>query len=125
MDKMTRDEILKMEAGPELDALIAEKVMEWTEWPISGDYVTLHGKTGHTIDTFNPSSDISAAWEVVEKLQDTPTEYFFEICKTPVIWRQSGKPTHWHVELGGQKAYADAAPLAICRAALLAVMEAE
>ena len=73
---MTRDEILKLEAGRELDALVAEKVM--------GLLVTNHGTAkiiygkvevdGKEHVTFSPvrpySTDIAAAWEVVEKMSD-------------------------------------------------------
>lgn len=43
---MTRDEILKMEAGNELDALVAERVMGWHK----GRYVNPDGKTLTDID---------------------------------------------------------------------------
>jgi len=44
----------EMEAGRELDALVAEKVMGW-------EY--------EARSLFRPSQDIAAAWEVVEKLK--------------------------------------------------------
>ena len=63
-----------MKAGPELDALVAEKVMGWD---LSFEFST-HGKkeTGwldpvahfiHRKGQWSPSEDIAAAWQVVEK----------------------------------------------------------
>jgi hypothetical protein len=79
--RMTRDEILAMESGRELDAIIAEKLMGWTEFsPIDAtiDYgVGVNGyRRNYAKDecgrcTWFPfySTDISAAWEVVEKMR--------------------------------------------------------
>ena len=66
---MTREEILKMEPGPELDRLVAEKVMGWEE---NREFeMDPHGvvKVGEIIDLWSPSADIAAAWEVVEALK--------------------------------------------------------
>lgn len=73
-----------MEAGRELDALIAEKVMGWTRYteyvhgPLmhgggmmtlyTGESATRGGRTW-SVDGFKPSVDIAAAWEVLEKIE--------------------------------------------------------
>lgn len=58
-----------MKAGRELDALVAEKVMGWMD----GDGVGLRVADGEVINSmdcrpWSPSTDIAAAWEVVEKM---------------------------------------------------------
>jgi hypothetical protein len=88
-----------MVAGPELDALVAEKVMGLPEeiWQ-DRDQMT----------SFPYSTDIAAAWAVVEKVGNF------------TIWQYEGE---WQCFLGGgikNKSYAATAPLAICLAALKA-----
>lgn len=65
-----------MNPGKELDALIAEKVMGYETEIINGDPVSkvpgICGTEGcaiHFTKTPHYSTDIAAAWEVVEKLQ--------------------------------------------------------
>jgi hypothetical protein len=106
-----------MQAGPGLDALIAERVMGWKRgFDING---SAHGRyfiSGGEVYAnpvsrlWSPSRDMGAAWEVVEKLGPP-----FEI-------RQHFKigDTAWSVRGGEFIAYASTAPLAICRAALKA-----
>lgn len=133
---MKRDEILNMPAGRDLDALIAEKVMGWTRetyWVATLTIATgqredeersgLMGPDGiRDVDNYPCySDDIAAAWEVVEKLR---YEYSITVETTRTRRQEilagffvpnSYKPT--------ARAVADTAPLAICRAALLAAME--
>ena len=85
---MTRDEIMNMSAGREMDMLIADKVMGWI---LRGDglYTTdpndnsLFGNcwgsndNEDTLNYFNPSEDIVAAMVILEKLRH---EYDIEIC---------------------------------------------
>jgi hypothetical protein len=126
---MNRDEILAMPAGREMDALIAEKVMGWTlgepheihGWMMHGmvtvrDWVGSTNDAGIThIEKWSPSTDIAAAWEVVEKLGDKFDELErgdggeFWMC---VVYPDGFIPC---------VARAETAPLAICRAALLAM----
>ena len=127
---MTREEILKLEPSPELDRLVAERVMEWQE---SSDFA-IEKETGDLfkIDLsdsifkglwkWSPSTDIAAAWEVVNKLL---SRYNISI--------YSGRyPIRWFVQMVAVEDWETKAlvedenlPLAICRAALLAVMEAD
>ena len=129
----------KMEAGPEMDALVAERVMVWTKidtWhgePLAegwngfwdGEWIVWTERPLSDEEDqskpWTPSTDISAAWPVVEKLQSMEITIRFH-------------PQHrgpWKVTLFGLDGdltfiteFADTAPLAICRAALKA-MESE
>ena len=104
----------------ELDALIAEKVFGWTHCapnsPYDGEVTGVFFGTGRphgggTIPLPHYSTDISAAWEVVEKV-GLLNEYLLG-CWDDGIWVVSDVDGNW---------YADAvtAPLAICLAALKA-----
>jgi hypothetical protein len=126
-----------MIAGRELDALVAEKVMglrrvtEYSEefaYPhYPGDFVNSDGhrvfssfdEPTHQLPKY--SSDISAAWEVVEKfIKFNP---FWE--ENDSLWFDLSptKPPGWYCNFGDSSTsvYADTAPLAICLAALKAV----
>jgi len=104
---MTRDELLELKPGRELDALVAEKVM---------GYIT-HGqfreKNGVRVMIDRYSTDIAAAWEVVEMFSYIDIhryDDFFACAIYPIgnsaVMRARGKTM----------------PEAICKAALLAVM---
>ena len=126
---MTRDEILAMEAGRELDALVAEKVMERTLMDGLGGTairVVYYGKdTPHPLPYY--STNIAAAWEVVAKIKPDIDGGI------AVEWLiDGGDDRAWHTEIWtrGEKyrqycSFAPTAPLAICRAALLATQEQE
>lgn len=123
---MTRDEILNMPAGREMDALIAEKVM--------GFYFNTYGKsfTGkkypgwHNLNQLlHYSTDIAAALEVMEKMANKPgaswcieTHYYKDgTVMYWVIYKPYKNATFAHV-------YEDKSlPFAISKVALLAVME--
>jgi hypothetical protein len=114
---MTRDEILNMPAGREMDALVAEKVMGWRLHPHKTHWMT-NNNNFRRIGTFLPSDDISAAWEVVEKMKEKGRLYLIvsdDIGYKAEILLNDPVPM--------ATAQCDTAPLAICRAALLAVME--
>jgi len=138
---MTREEILRMEPGPELARLVAERVMGWhlsdpvpltevREWLTEDGRITGYDwcppDSPHYLDNpFEPSTDIAAAWEVVQHLMP---EFNFELFST-VDLEDLGKLL-WAAEFRGRKhgaiphtAKAETAPLAICRAALLAVTQ--
>ena len=131
---MTRDEIITMKPGRELDALVAEKVMGWrkktfpgggggfTAWVDENEKVmklisnSTMSETCYRCDYFRPSTDIAAAWEVVGK--------FFWVQVTanpPHIWKATviTSPANGSVTA---TAKGFTAPEAICKAALLAVM---
>lgn len=123
----------KLEAGDELDALIAERVMGWTRWRHEDGIVHLHAPedarwlprynaaptderfTEWDTSTFKASTDIAAAWTVVEKMRTCG--HHFILCDSQV--------EGWAAEFGQcgpvpttLRRYAQTAPLAICKAAL-------
>ena len=120
---MNRKEILNMPAGREMDLLVIEEVLKW-----KFRYSTLffnEGALDHFVDDkgdsrilgFSPSTDISAAWEVVEKFIWNSVEEL----KVSIMFYDDV----FHCDLGQNiktTVEAPTAPLAICRAALLAVM---
>lgn len=57
---MTRDEILAMEPGNELDIVVAINIIGW----LRDEKIEFQGNIPHY------STDISAAWEVVKKLEN-------------------------------------------------------
>lgn len=108
-----------MEEGRDLDALVAEKVMGWKYYPASAGtmqpinppyWINPDRQSLDAIEDWPPSysTDIDAAWEVVEKLAGT-----FRL--------EYEKYSDWDCELGLGSAHAKTAPLAICLAALKAV----
>jgi len=131
-EAMTRDEILAMEAGRELDALVAVEVMEWTRYPNKHGLTVMSrpGAMPHhaQIDQHpNFSTDIAATWEVVEYMGPIPFSLRFQPADA---WRTGDGEVYCHAHWtcwfeGSVWAEAPTAPLAICRAALLAAMEME
>lgn len=103
-----------MEPGPELDQLIAEKVMGYNPMNRARQTSNLLDVYGNEIelDRLEYSTQISAVWEVVEKINLFKTH---SIGKTP--------EDRWFVEriADDEVFYADTAPHAICLAALKAV----
>ena len=113
----------EMEAGRELNALVAEKVMGWgiihhnngavyATIPGSIEWYAIHWADGRD-DDWSPSTDIAVAWLVLERVAES---------WLPCVMHDA---IQWVVEFdsitGNHTAYADTAPLAICRAALMAV----
>lgn len=130
---MTSDEIVNMPAGNDLDALVAEKVMGWTwrafqpaheigdlvrrpyppDWSAIPRLVASGNERlagGWDSDLPRYSTDIAAAWEVVDRMVELGDH---------ILGRFDG-------ELDGMQPIhtmnAVEASLSICRAALLAVM---
>jgi hypothetical protein len=103
---MTKEEILAMEAGRELNYLVAKHIFNMD----NTDYIPY-------------SENISAAWEVVEKIGQNKF-------KVEILRSSDGKYFATCKKVGSVSdklfevyAKADTAPEAICKAALLAVME--
>jgi hypothetical protein len=119
-------ETKELKAGPELDTLVAEKVMGWQRFRLAqlpygpefwgGDDPDAEGPFVHA---WKPSTDIAAAWQVVERFRDKRRHLAGEIFIIPYegIYR-----CHLN-DADGMRTTADAdtAPLAICRAALAAL----
>jgi hypothetical protein len=137
---MTREEILALGAGRELDALVAEHVMGWSRGTIGPEddlslvWFPLDG--GGWLEEPRPwSTDIRAAWQVVEKASgfhaDAPLHRKFRA--VALFYPQEGQVGCQIYEcVPGRRIFdvrnvfaenvASTAPLAICRAALLAVL---
>lgn len=125
-------------AGPELDALVAVKVMGWTRLPDSFDGIVAtrvyRDAAGHESSYLPPySQSIAQAWEVVERMKRTSYDprqfggFVATITCTSTsdgVWRAAF--TDWQEEdpaTGRASGHAEAptAPLAICRAAISAL----
>lgn len=118
---------LEIPAGPDLDRLVAERVMGFTDIrKMNGcDWysATREGRADRVLvgsDSargFAPSTDIAHAWEVVERMEQRRLELG--------LWRYLD--AYWEAEFvvterePSGEAKADTAPLAICLAALKAV----
>lgn len=115
-------ETTELKAGRELDALIAEKVMGLTvEW-WNGEVYSITVEEGHERSSSHvlPYSDnIAAAWEVVEKLDNRNVVAKEMGVLRFTINRYDDGYTARFFSVG---ATADTAPLAICLAALQAVL---
>ncbi len=112
--KPTRDEILAEPAGPRLNAWIAKYVTHWQPSGMARDI------SGNPFPEPMPdySGEIAAAWEVVEKIGGVAMDDNGEGLTYPrwaVFFNLPDGGTSRQVE-------AESAPLAICRAALLAVV---
>lgn len=113
MSPVTRD------AGRELDALVAEKVMGWKPCVTQDHPGWVYFDSGAGGGKIAPafSTDIAAAWEVVEKLSPRYAIRILNDATPGPSWcceMAHGYGNDIEVE-------AETAPLAICRAALEAI----
>jgi len=111
-----------IEAGRELDALVAEKVMGWKPSMFSNypwQLVPPDGDGSAVRQVPNYSTDIAAAWLVVERMCEFPSYVSLGFGK----WLQFRVDiaTGAGREVMNSRAFAKTAPLAICNAALAAV----
>ncbi len=111
---------MKIEAGRELDALVAEKVMGRERFPGDPKMLTCRNDGLSCTNPVEPepySTDIAAAWQVMERLRD--------LCHFTVM-RQI-VPSGWTVDavfndsIFVTSVFNESAPLAICLVALKAV----
>lgn len=131
--ELTREIVLAEPPGKRLDSWIAEKVMGWRKKTFPGGgggftaWVNEDGKvmrlisnstmseTCYRCDYFRPSTDIAAAWEVVEKMSEQWPQY--QLAKI-----EDGWSVMWGFDgYGWPEATGKTAPEAICKAALLAL----
>lgn len=112
-----------MEAGREMDAMVAERVMGLE---VNVAFPTLYDTKMNTIHRYaeipHYSTDNNAAWEVVEKLRGRGIAVTVSTLGT--MNHQACAYTIWH-EVSSATTWAESAPLAICKAALKAVQEQE
>jgi len=118
---MTRDEILNMPAGRAMDSIIESAIFNNMCVAYSGTVLYenwFYDKAGNGFQAPPKyySTNISAAWEVVEKYKDKFESMYYEFGKWVVLWA-------FNSDDGAESIKAETVPLAICRAALLAVME--
>lgn len=126
MDELMRKRILNMEPGPELDALVAEHIFKWNEAKrktgtclCGRDEWCEICRPSHSHSRY--STDIKEAWQVVEELLPKMVDSF--LIGRYVLNNWVATLT---VSAENEKAYqvkANTAPEAICKVALLAVME--
>jgi hypothetical protein len=102
---------MEYEAGPELDRLIAERVLRGKSGPLFHEHVLPY------------STDIAAAWRVIAACHHRESPLLYEIVDLYDWWR-----VHiygpGHTVYAEQYAHLPSVPLAICRAALQAVARA-
>ena len=116
-----------MEAGREMDALVAEKIFNWihsgrfflppSDPPATKDnWAAIYAEKGRPNWLPYYSTSISAAWEVVEKMER------FQITQYPKgkYYAGAGDPDEEGWEFDAE---APTAPLAICRVALMTMDE--
>jgi hypothetical protein len=127
---MTRDEIMNMPEGKEMDELVAEKVMGWhlvktnsgrDQWHDADGYQHMVSRYDGYEDAedfeticWHPSESILWAWEVVEKLD------YLKLVKS---FGLSG--VKWIAKIDDVEVFSNTAPLAICRVALLVAEQGE
>lgn len=115
---MTREEILAMEPGRELDALIEQHIfgkrVEWIQDEVTDPYPIVPAEYGYIVENY--SSDISAAWEVVNQMYKDNWDFTLERHR----FMNRDKVGAFFGSLETVKA--EAAPEAICKAALLAIL---
>jgi hypothetical protein len=118
-----------LDAGSELDTLIGEQVLGWhieegaTYWPDTERvWRDADGHRMGVVEEWSPSTDWGAAGEIVTHLEQ---RFRFSLVQEHQAW--SGELQGYRAEFTTVMAYgggaiAPTAPLAICRAALAAVM---
>jgi len=121
---MTREEIMRLE-GRELDWLVHKRVFGYsTEWHEAENPSQGSGLCTYCVPLY--SSDIAAAWQVVERMAERG--YDMEISAISVVAGHADEP---YIELAfgrtrtdlvrNRYAYTGPVPMAVCKAALLAV----
>ena len=104
---MTREEILAMRPGVELNLLVCEKVFD--------------NKTFGSVKPY--STDISAVWRVLRKLREEYWCIEIKIADTCLVTMELLRTPPIKVEVGAGTSF-DRLPEAICKAALLAKLRA-
>lgn len=119
---------MSLSAGRELDALVAVHIMGWQPDNIYGARGQLAGQwiytpEGNISDIPHYSTDIAAAWQVVEKLRERSfySSYTDLSLDTGKGWYSWHFHDHRPLSAYSSDATASTVPLAICLAALKAV----
>jgi hypothetical protein len=117
----------ELKPGRELDALVAEKVMGYkvTDWPTGKEFPITSAIAAGVLSEFQQSripsysTDIAAAWQVVDKMKSLGCFIKVHNCDHRGEW--GCWCTHPGRVLSESFAVEDTAPHAICLAALKAV----
>jgi hypothetical protein len=123
---MTKDEILKMVAGKKMRELLATRVMGWELYePEPFDdrpkkyWRDPFSKAAVGVDNWYPDEDLSDAWQL--------EKFFYSITVSKIM--EDSSPIYESYVTASKnsknidgRAFAETAPLAICRAVLLAVL---
>ena len=119
---MSDEQQVSRAAGRELDALIAEKVMGWSDLAWNDSFTRVHGREPGKLRGTDGrrvvplySTEISAAWEVLERAGPSGWGRGVEHVVT------EGHTVFWQAYIGVAFGRGDTAPHAICLAALEAV----
>jgi hypothetical protein len=121
---LTREEILAMEPGEELNHLVIESVLKWHKVDLKPRNNGWFWSDGHTHlgwDSFSPSTDISAAWEVVTHLMNDHKDVLVQGVSFEKN-RLFDCAIYEHEDELAVTSMQSSAPEAICKAALLAVL---
>ena len=123
---MTREEIMNMKPGRELDALVAEKVMGWkTNWLKTDWWEEINPNTHRhkgLVKDFKPSTDIAAAFEAETKvIEKDPSMYVHALASVVFGYSQVQDIS----DIRKMCMLIHATPEQRCKAALLAVMNGE
>lgn len=123
MNDLTREEIMSMQPGRELNDLVKIHVMGWKPERVGVNLIEwfeekegIRYNVSYNAKTFNPSQSISSAWEVVGKMRSLGNHI------DVFTWEDK-----WGTEISKGdtvyvREYTLEAPEAICKTALLAVM---
>lgn len=122
---MTREEVLTQPAGNRLDAWVAEAVFGESVYLDSMHRLWRLGTERRTARGYPPdySTDIAAAWKVVEEMRKRVSNLKLALYAANgwccYLWDVTAEGTEVEKGVSGNT---PTAPLAICRAALLATM---
>jgi len=128
---MTRDEILNMEAGREMDALVVEKIMgePYPDRFAHPKWWGLRYDMGHEVwEPMLFSTNIKMAWEVVETLKALGFSVL-RLSTGDILgdwWQFHCADAYREIVFEDSRDYfanAETPALAVCRAALLATLE--
>ncbi|WP_339259547.1 hypothetical protein MKZ12_07160 [Paenibacillus sp. FSL R5-0713] len=139
---LTREQVLGVPPGIELDVMVAEHVFRWRR--ISGPTHDYDGPVEHGDVLFPPSVSTNEAYQMMPAKGSIPLSYFvnrhwstdigaawkvLDTFKVHQVTRNEGGFSHsdlkYRAIIGKNQhaAYGDTAPEAICKAALLAVLD--
>ena len=127
---LTREQILALPAGRELDALVAEKVFGLAVDRVqfaTADTTGYKSDDGFRYPVPRYSRDIASAWGVVDKLtKDGYAFQFNAMAECGARFDPTGDDgcwEDWEVQHEDQELPLESAPLAICQAAILTILE--